>query len=102
MERGKRIEGRIYIFEFKMGSAKSAMDQILEKIARLPNVVWAGVCTGRYDIIAEVVCVRGTEELYQFTTNTILKIGNVDRSETFILLKSRDNWICLPKDVAEI
>jgi len=78
------------------------MDQILEKIARLPNVVWAGVSTGRYDIIAEVICVKGKDELYRFTTNTILKIGNVVRSETFIIMKSRDNWLCLPEGVEEI
>jgi Lrp/AsnC family transcriptional regulator for asnA, asnC and gidA len=78
------------------------MDQILEKIARLPNVVWAGVSTGRYDIIAEVVCLRGRDELYRFTTNTILKIGNVVKSETFIIMKSRNNWLCLPKGVEEI
>ena len=78
------------------------MDQILEKIARLPNVVWAGVSTGRYDIIAEIICVEGKDELYRFTTNTILKIGNVVRSETFIIMKSRHNWLCLPKGVKEI
>ena len=78
------------------------MDQILEKIAGLPSVVWAGVSTGRYDIIAEVVCERGKDELYRFTTETILKIGNVVRSETFIFLKSNHNWLCLPKGVEEI
>ena len=78
------------------------LDKILDRIAQLPNVVWAGVVAGRYDIIAEVVCVRGKDELYQFTTQTILKIANVVRSETFIFLKSRHNWICLPKDVEEI
>jgi Lrp/AsnC family transcriptional regulator for asnA, asnC and gidA len=78
------------------------LDKILDKIAQLPNVVWAGVVTGRYDIIAEVVCVKGKDELYRFTTNTILKIVNVVRSETFIILKSRHNWLCLPKGVEEI
>ena len=78
------------------------MDQILEKIAGLPYVVWAGVSTGRYDIIAEVICKEGKDELYRFTTNTILKIGNVVRSETFIIMKSRHNWLCLPKGVKEI
>jgi Lrp/AsnC family transcriptional regulator for asnA, asnC and gidA len=78
------------------------MDQILEKIASLPYVVWAGVSTGRYDIIAEVVCERGKDELYRFTTETILKIGNVVRSETFIFLKSRHKWVCLPEGVEEI
>ena len=78
------------------------LDQILDKIAQLPNVVWAGVVTGRYDIIAEVVCVNGKEELYRFTTDTILKMGNVVRSETFLVMKSRDNWLCLPEGVKEI
>ena len=78
------------------------LDQILDKIANLPNVAWAGVVTGRYDIIAEVICKEGKDELYRFTTKTILKMGNVIRSETFIMLKSRHNWLCLPEGVEEI
>ena len=78
------------------------LDQILEKISTLPNVVWAGVVTGRYDIMAQVVCVKGKEGLYKFTTETILSIGNVIRSETFLMMKSKNNWICLPEGVAEI
>ena len=76
--------------------------QILEKISALPNVVWAGVVTGRYDVMAEVVCVGGKDELYQFTTETILSIAHVVRSETFIIMKSRHNWICLPDGVENI
>ncbi|MFO7688733.1 MAG: Lrp/AsnC family transcriptional regulator [Desulfobacterales bacterium] len=82
--------------------SKGQMDQIMDKISRLPNVAWAGVVAGRYDIIAEVVCVGGKDELYQFTTETILKIGNVVRSETFIIMKSRQNWLRLPEGVGEI
>ena len=76
------------------------MDQILKKIGQLANVVWVGVVTGRYDIMAEVVCIGGKDELYRFTTETILKMGNVVRSETFIIMKSRHNWIRL-QDGAE-
>lgn len=72
------------------------MDQILKKIAQLPNVVWVGVVTGRYDIVAEVICIGGKDELYRFTTDTILKMANVVRSETSIIMKSRHNWIRLP------
>ncbi len=78
------------------------MDQILKKIGQLANVVWVGVVTGRYDIIAEVVCIGGKDELYRFTTETILKMGNVLRSETFIIMKSRHNWIRLPDGVENI
>ena len=82
--------------------SEGKMDQILDKIASLPNVVWVGVVAGRYDIIAEVICEEGKEEFYRFTTNTILKIGNVTRSETFILMKSKNNWLVLPEGVKKI
>jgi len=78
------------------------LDQILEKISALSNVVWATVVTGRYDIMAQVVCVKGKDELYKFTTETILSIGNVIRSETFLIMNSKDNWICLPEGVEAI
>ncbi len=82
--------------------SKGKMDQILKKIADLPNVVWAGVSTGRYDIIAEVAFTGGKAELYKFTTEQILNIANVIRSETFIIMKSRHNWIRLPNGVERI
>ena len=82
--------------------SEGKMDQILGKIANLPNVAWAGVVAGRYDIIAEVICEKGNDELYRLTTETILKIGNVTRSESFILMKSKNNWLCLPKGVKTI
>ena len=82
--------------------SKGQMDKILDKISQLPNVAWAGVVAGRYDIIAEVVCVGGRADLYQFTTETILKVGNVVRSESFIIMKSRQNWLRLPEGVGNI
>ena len=82
--------------------SEGKLDQILDKIAQLPNVAWAGVVTGRYDIIAEVICVEGKNELYRFTTETILKMGNVIASETFIFMKSRNNWLRLSESVEEI
>ena len=82
--------------------SEGKLDQILDKIAKLPNVSWVGVVTGRYDIIAEVMCVEGKDELYRFTTETILKMGNIVRSETFIIMKSKNNWLCLPEGVEKI
>ena len=77
--------------------SEGKLDKVLDKIVQFPNVSWAGVVTGRYDIIAEVICVGGKDELYRFTTETILKMGNVIRSETFIFMKSLNNWLRLPK-----
>ena len=82
--------------------SEGKLNQILDKIAKLPNVSWVGVVTGRYDIIAEVMCVEGKDELYRFTTETILKMGNIVRSETFIIMKSKNNWLCLPEGVEKI
>ncbi|MFW2367215.1 MAG: Lrp/AsnC family transcriptional regulator [Desulforhopalus sp.] len=81
--------------------SEGQMDKILSKISQLPSVAWAGVVAGRYDIIAEVVCMGGVDELSQFTTDTILKIGNVVKSETFIIMKSSQNWLKLPEGVGK-
>jgi Lrp/AsnC family transcriptional regulator for asnA, asnC and gidA len=82
--------------------SEKKLDEILDNIARLPNVAWAGVVTGRYDIIAEVICIGGKDELYRFTTETILKMGNVIRSETYILMKSSNNWLQLPNSGEDV
>lgn len=76
--------------------SEGQMDKTMNEISQLSNVAWAGVVAGRYDIMAEVVCMGGMEELYEFTTKTILKIGNIVRSETFIIMRSRQNWLHLP------
>jgi Lrp/AsnC family transcriptional regulator for asnA, asnC and gidA len=78
------------------------LDQILEKVSRLENVTWAAVVTGRYDIFAEVVVTGGTEDLYRFTSEIIPKVGTVLKSETFVIIKSGQKWVRLPKAVAEI
>ncbi len=78
------------------------LGEILEKVARLEHVTWAAVVTGRYDIVAEVVVTGGPQELYRFTTDVIPKVGTVVRSETFVILKSKNNWVRLPKGVKEI
>jgi len=78
------------------------LDQILEKVSRLDNVTWAAVVTGRYDIFAEVVVTGGTEDLYRFTSEIIPKVGTVLKSETFVIIKSGQKWVRLPKAVAEI
>ena len=74
----------------------------MEKVSRLENVTWAALVTGRYDILAEVVVTGGTMELYHLTTEIIPKVGSVLKSETFVILKSRQKWVRLPKAVEEI
>jgi len=73
------------------------LDEILEKLANLDYVTWAAVVTGRYDVIAEVVVNGGMEDLYRLTTDIIPQVGNVAQTETFVIMKSKRKWVCLPE-----
>ncbi|MFV9646685.1 MAG: Lrp/AsnC family transcriptional regulator [Desulfobacterales bacterium] len=73
------------------------LNEILEKMANLDYVTWVAVVTGRYDVIAEVVVNGGMEDLYRLTTDIIPQVGNVAQSETFVIMKSKRKWVCLPE-----
>lgn len=73
------------------------LNEEVEKLASLDQVVWVGVISGRYDVIAEVVVSGGMSELNDLLTKIIPKLSRVVRSETFIVMKSKNKWIPLPK-----
>lgn len=73
------------------------LDEILEKLANLDYVTWAAVVTGRYDVIAEVVVNGGMADLYRLTTDIIPQVGNIAQTETFVIMKSKRKWVCLPE-----
>ena len=73
------------------------LNEILEKMANLEYVTWVAVVTGRYDVIAEVVVNGGMEDLYRLTTDIIPQVGNVAQTETFVIMKSKRKWVCLPE-----
>ncbi len=73
------------------------LNEEVEKLANLDQVVWVGVISGRYDVIAEVVVSGGMSELNDLLTKIIPKLSRVVRSETFIVMKSKNKWIPLPK-----
>ena len=84
------------------------LDQILDKIAHLPNVSWAGVATGRYDIIAEVICVEGKDELYRFTFLLMCEfvydnfvIGFLYFADSFLLFFFNILFDCCPTNVGQ-
>ena len=73
------------------------LDEILGKLANLDYVTWVAVVTGRYDVIAEVVVNGGMADLYRLTTDVIPIVGNIAKSETFVIMKSKRKWVCLPE-----
>jgi Lrp/AsnC family transcriptional regulator for asnA, asnC and gidA len=62
------------------------MLQVAEKIAKLDEVVYLIVVSGRFDILAEVFC-RDHEELLKFITERLHGIDGVRETETFMHLK---------------
>ncbi len=62
------------------------MLQVADEIARLPEVVYLVVASGRFDILAEVFC-RDHEDLLRFITEKLYAIEGVRESETFMHLK---------------
>ena len=71
----------------------------LERVAALPRVHWAGVVTGRYDIVAEVILSEDIDDLYRFMDHDLSQVGGIASTESFVVMRSRGKWICLPDGV---
>ncbi len=69
----------------------------LDQIAELADVSWSAVVTGRYDIIAEVVLSEEIGDLYRFMDKDLASIGGIASSESFVFMKARRKWLCLPR-----
>jgi hypothetical protein len=58
--------------------------------------------TGRYDLIAEVLFEGDMEDLYNVTSTLLPGLaepGVIQGSETFVVMKSHNKWVSLPKGV---
>ncbi len=71
---------------------KYLLDEKIEQIAGLPEVNWAAVVTGRYDIIVEVATEDGMAGLYGFLTQSLEGVGGIQSSEMFVVMKARRKW----------
>ncbi|NDV18086.1 winged helix-turn-helix transcriptional regulator [Pseudodesulfovibrio sp. JC047] len=77
------------------------LDEKLDQIGALPRVNWCAVVTGRYDIIVEIICMDEMSDLYNFLDQDLSKIGGVNSSESFVVMKSRRKWLLLPDAVTD-
>ena len=68
----------------------------LEAISRLDKVNWAAVVTGRYDIMVEVVLSDDIADLYRFLNEDLGKVGGINASESFVVMKAKRKWTLLP------
>lgn len=72
------------------------LDEKLEAISRLDKVSWAAVVTGRYDIMVEVVLSDDIADLYRFLNEDLGKVGGINASESFMVMKAKRKWTLLP------
>jgi Lrp/AsnC family transcriptional regulator for asnA, asnC and gidA len=76
---------------------KYSLEEKVGQIADLDEVAWAAVVTGRYDIIAEVITGDGMSGLYAFLNDSLQKVGGIQSSEMFVVMKARHKWTVLPR-----
>ncbi len=69
-----------------------ALEKTLHKIAKLQQVNFAAITSGRYDIIAQVL-VDSNKGLINFLTQSLAKIQEISSTETFVMLKTINSWV---------
>jgi Lrp/AsnC family transcriptional regulator for asnA, asnC and gidA len=77
------------------------LEEMVERMAALDEVSWAAVVTGRYDIIAEVVSTEGMNGLYDFLNASLQKLGGIQSSEVFVVMKASHKWMLLPRAMTQ-
>jgi len=75
---------------------KHRLDEKVEQIAAVPEVTWAAVVAGRYDIMAEIATEEGMNGLYDFLNVSLREVGGINSSEMFVVMKARNRWTLLP------
>jgi Lrp/AsnC family transcriptional regulator for asnA, asnC and gidA len=63
----------------------SRLHEVARRIAALEEVVYLVMCTGSYDLLAEVVC-RDNADLLKFLTQRLHSIEGIRDTETFVYL----------------
>jgi Lrp/AsnC family transcriptional regulator for asnA, asnC and gidA len=70
--------------------------EVAEAIATFDEVIYLIICTGSFDLLAEVVC-RDNDHLLRFLTEKLYKVQGVQQAETFMYLRvcKQNDWAFL-------
>lgn len=77
----------------------SKMDETLNDLSQMEEVSSVYAVTGRYDIFAEILFPNDMEAHYAFMSSKLPMQGNIDHSESFIVMKSKKKWTLLPPGI---
>ena len=81
-------------------NAQGRLDELSQRICELPFVSSVSIVTGRFDLIVEVLVAGDVQDLYRFTSELLPRVadpGVISRSETFVVMKSHNKWVNLPR-----
>lgn len=81
-------------------NSQGHLDDLMMRIADLPFVTSVSIVTGRFDLIVEVLVAGDVQDLYRFTSELLPAVaapGVISRSESFVVMKSHDKWVNLPR-----
>lgn|GEM_PF-153292 len=85
-------------------NGRGTLDAIARRMSELPFVTSVSIVTGRYDIIVEVLIEGDMEDLYRVTSELLPGVaepGMIQGSESFVVMKSHNRWLGVPKGVWE-
>jgi Lrp/AsnC family transcriptional regulator for asnA, asnC and gidA len=70
--------------------------EVAQEISAFDEVIYLILCTGSFDILAEVVC-RDNDHLLNFLTEKLYKVRGVQQAETFMYLRvcKQNDWTFL-------
>jgi len=70
--------------------------EVAQEIAAFDEVIYLILCTGRFDILAEVVC-RDNDHFLKFLTEKLYKVPGVQRAENYTYLRvfKQNDWAFL-------
>lgn len=60
--------------------------EVAQEIAEFDEVIYLIICTGRFDMLAEVVC-HDNDHLLSFLTEKLYKVPGVMQAETYMYLR---------------
>jgi Lrp/AsnC family transcriptional regulator for asnA, asnC and gidA len=74
----------------------SRLLEVAQEIAEFDEVIYLILCTGRFDLLAEVVC-RDNDHFLSFLTNKLYKVEGVVQAETSMYLRvvKQNDWAFL-------
>ena len=68
--------------------------EVAQEISAFDEVIYLILCTGRFDMLAEVVC-RDNDHLLKFLTEKLYKVQGVQQAETYMYLQVCKQNDCL-------